>query len=172
MRRFVAVVASLAAMVVVGSSAAGADQNCFPVPHAEEIVTLMEPRNAAIFDARGTWIEFSVAPFGEDIRSLFELSASAAPVSGGPVERLIVDKPYRLSGDTLGGPASPMAALWIAHISNPNVASRVTVSYSINLWRSPTGAPCEGLPSVRRVGDFLWVPTNGVGPFGQRPPLP
>ncbi len=173
MKRIFAAVASLMAMTAAVPTAAGADANCFPIPHAEEIVTLVEPRNTAIFDPRGIWMEFSVAPFGEDIRRLFELSATAVPLSGGsPPQRLAVETPYRLSGDTLGGPASPTAALWIAHISNPKVASRVTVSYGINLWQTPAGAPCEGPLSVRRIGDFLWVPTNGVGPFGQKPPLP
>ncbi len=166
------IVAAFGALAFATAAPAGADANCVPIPHLDETVTLVEPRNAAIFDPRGIWIEFSVAPFGGDIRAVFVLSANARPIDPAFSDRaLVVDRPYRLSGDTLGA-ANPAAALWIAHISNPDVASRVTVIYSINLWRTAAGAPCEGGVDVRRIGDFIWVPNNGVGPFGQRPPLP
>ena len=171
--RFVTGAAAVIFIVHCGMASASGATDCYPIPHAEETVTLVEPRDVAIFDPRGIWIEFSVAPFGEDIRSLFALDATATPTDGAsPPRRLAVDPPYRLSGDTLGGPASPTAALWIAHIAKPDVASRISVTYSINLWRTPSGAICEGASSVRRIGEFLWVPTNGTGPFGQRPPLP
>jgi hypothetical protein len=162
--------AMFAAVALASAAPAGADTNCVPIPHAQEIVTLVEPRNAAIYDPRGIWIEFSVAPFGQDIRGFFMLSATATPLDGGPSRPLAVDSPYRLSGDTLGT-SSATSALWIAHVAKPEVASRVRVTYGINLLRSPTGAPCDGPLDVRSIGDFIWVPTNGVGPFGQRPPL-
>lgn len=174
MKGIFAVATSLIAMYAAPATSSP-DLNCFPIPHAEEIVTLLEPRNAAIYDPRGIWVEFSVTPFSNDIRGFFVLSATANPLDSGPsatAQHLVVDTPYRLSGDTVGSPTSPITGLWLVHLSKPAVASRVSVNYSINLWRTPSGAPCDGPPSVRHVGDFIWVPTNGVGPFGQKPPLP
>ena len=68
--------------------------NCAPFPHVEEKVTLLEPRDAAIFDPRGIWIEFSVLPFGGDIRGVFTLSATARPIDRSlPTETLVADRP-------------------------------------------------------------------------------
>lgn len=76
MKAIFAAVGSLIAMYAAPTRAI-ADPNCFPIPHAEEIVTFIEPRNAAIFDPRGIWVEFSVMPFSADIRGLFVFSATA-----------------------------------------------------------------------------------------------
>lgn len=172
-RRLYLVLAMSSALMMTppATTTAGAAPNCVPIPHADEVVSLLEPRNAAIYDPRGIWIEFSVVPFGEDIRGLFILAATAVPLDGaGAGSPLVVDRPYRLSGDMLGTTAQT-SALWIAHVAKPSVPSRVTVTYSLNLWQTASGGPCDGPPDVRRLGQFIWVPTNGVGPFGQRPPV-
>ncbi|HEY4440182.1 MAG TPA: hypothetical protein VGN14_06975 [Candidatus Elarobacter sp.] len=168
-----AVFIGLMAALSAASSAAGVDPgtDCVPIPYAEPIVTLLEPRNASIFDPRGIWIEFSVQPFGQDIRGFYHLRAIATPLNVGSSQTLNVDMPYRLSGDTIGA-EQPVHGLWIAHISNPDVASRVSVTYGVNLIQSLSGGHCDPVFTVRPIGTFIWVPSNGRGPFGQRPPLP
>lgn len=162
-------------LLAIYSSAgvAGARQNtdCVPIPFVIPRVALVEPQVAPIFDPRGVWIEFSVVPFGGDIRKVFVLSATATPLHGGPAQRLNVDGPYRLSGDTPQRPDT-LAGLWIAHMSNPDLPSRVAVSYSVAVLRTPSGGPCDGPLLVRPIGEFTWSPTNGVGPFGLQPFAP
>jgi hypothetical protein len=47
------IVAAFGALAFATAAPAGADANCVPIPHLDETVTLVEPRNAAIFDPRG-----------------------------------------------------------------------------------------------------------------------
>jgi len=134
-----------------------------------EEVALVEPRGTALAVPSAIWAEVSVIPFEEDIAGVLQFRATASH-PGAAAEQLKVEGPYRLSGIPASGPGK-VPSFWLLHISPPREAATVQVSYSIDLTRSATGAPCGGPLSVFSIGSFEWVPGNGVGPFG-RPGAP
>ena len=159
-------------IVVLSASAAiaqGVPYDCAPVPYAREDIKIVEPRGAAIGDPRGIWVELS-APFGQDIRGWMTFNASATAT--GPkssARHLRVEGLYLLSGDA--EPADGTAR-WLLHLESPQVASRVSLEYRVDLPRQTnTGQPCPGLPGggTFHIGDFDWVPSNGTRLFPSRP---